>query len=70
VSDYVSDSVSDSMYDVRITGLGSRFYIGHQLKPLINTHFRKNSIACHLVQEIVHGIVRRFVRKIARVDGP
>jgi hypothetical protein len=24
----------------------------------------------HLVQEIVHGIVRQFVRTIARVDGP
>jgi hypothetical protein len=29
-----------------------------------------NSIAIHLWQEIVQGIVRRFVRRIACVDGP
>jgi hypothetical protein len=36
----------------------------------ISANTLKNLLALHLWQQIVHRIVRRFERKIARVDGP
>jgi hypothetical protein len=47
--------------------------LGHQLHLLVSTFKEKSVekyIANHLVQEIVHIIVWRFVHRIARVDGP
>jgi hypothetical protein len=47
--------------------------IQHKLQLLVNTYLKKlgeNYIANHLVQEIVLGIVQRFIYIFARVDGP
>jgi hypothetical protein len=77
----VSDSASDSAYaspydyahDLHTKGLGFEFSIIHPLQQFVNTFEEKsipNSTAIHLWQEIVDGIVRRFVRRIARADGP
>jgi hypothetical protein len=60
-------------YDLHTKGLGLQLFFGYQLQLHANTHHEKlveNVIARHLFKEIVHRIIRRFVRIIARVDGP
>jgi hypothetical protein len=45
----------------------------HQLQLFVNTFQEKsipNSIAIHLWQQIVQGIVHGIVEKIVHVDGP
>jgi hypothetical protein len=75
-SDSTYDSPHDSAHDLHAKGLFRVLIIvspRHQLQLLVNTYQEKlvnNYIANHLVQKIVHGIVRRFLRRIALVDGP
>ena len=68
VSESAYESPYDSAHDLHTKGLGFQFPIIHSLQPFVNTFQEKlipNSIAIHLWQEIVHGIVRQFVRRIA-----
>jgi hypothetical protein len=61
----------DSVHILYTKGLGFQLSFGHQLQPMVNKFYEKSvEIANHLVQEIVRGIVRRFVCKIAHVDVP
>jgi hypothetical protein len=63
----------DSMYDLRTKQIGIRLFIRTQLQPSVYTFQEKsipNSFAKSLLHQMVHGIVGRFARKIARVDGP
>jgi hypothetical protein len=58
----------DSVHDLHTKG----YPLGHQLQLLVNTFQEKyveTLIYNHLVPEIVHGIVWRFVRKIGCANG-
>jgi hypothetical protein len=72
VSDSAYELLYDFVRDLHRKGLGFCLSFGEPLKPLVNTFQGKLAhklIANRLVQEIVHGIVRQFVRQIARVDS-
>jgi hypothetical protein len=52
------------VHDLLTKGLGFQLSFGSQLQLLVNTYHVQsveNSIANHLVQEIVHGIVRTVI---------
>jgi hypothetical protein len=74
VSDSAYELPYDWVHDLHTKGLGFSLSFGHQLQLLVNTYqeksFKNKSPNYGLVQEIVHGIVCRFVCRIASVDGP
>jgi hypothetical protein len=73
VSDSAYESPNDSVHNLHTKGLRFQLSFRHQLnseEKKIQEKLFKNLIANHLVQEIKHGIIRRYVRRIARVDGP
>jgi hypothetical protein len=74
VYESVYDSPYDFMHDLHAGQIGIQFYISHSLQWSVYTFQQKKqfkkSLARYHWQQIVHRIVWRFVRKIARVDGP
>jgi hypothetical protein len=73
VYESVYDSPHDFMNNLPTSQIGIQFFTRHPLQWTVDTFQPKligNFIEIGLWQEIVHRIVWRFVREIARLDGP